>query len=198
MTVVVIDVHADDGVYSVGEWIAERRRQDVAVVTVLGGVPYGSDDEAWVKQLLADKDTACGLLGARSVNLPFLDGKYGKKFLHRDAGSALARALHDLAPTEVLVPLGVRHTDHLLVAPIAMAAALHTSARVCVYSDLPYAAMYPDEAAARLDQLETLEFAGGAGHLEEKRQACAAFSNQFGEDAERCCFVYERIWVVRQ
>lgn len=197
MTVVVVDVHADDGVYSAGEWIAARRHLDVVVLTVLGAVPQG-DDEAWVKQLLADKDTACDLLGARSINLPFLDGKYGVELRNREVASALRGALAELAPTEVLVPLGVRHADHLLVAPIALTEALATQARVCVYADLPYSVMYPDETAGRLDQLDTSEFAGGAGHLDEKRRACEAFSNQYGEDAQRCCFVYERIWVVRQ
>ena len=198
MTLVVVGVHADDAVYSAGEWIAARRDQDVVVVTMLGAVPYGTDDEAWVKQLLADNDQACALLGARTIDLPFPDGKYGQPLFTRSLAASLHSTLADLAPTEILVPLGVRHADHLLTAPVAMAEALATGARVCVYGDLPYAAMYPDEAAARFDQHDITEPATTASHLEEKRQACRLYSNQFGEDAERHCFVYERIWVVRQ
>lgn len=196
MTLAVLGVHADDAVYSVGEWIAARRDQDVVVVTMLGGVPRGGD-QAWVKQLLADNEEACGLLGARTVDLPFLDGKYGQTLHTRQLAAAVHQTLIGLTPTEILVPLGVRHADHLLTAPFALAEAMARRVRVCVYADLPYSAMYPDEAAARLDQLEVIEPAGDSGHLEEKRAACRLYSNQFGEDADRHCFVYERVWVVR-
>lgn len=198
MTSVVLDVHADDGIYSVGEWIAARRDADVVVVTMLGGVPRG-DDETWVKQLLADKDTACARLGARSVNLPFLDGKYGQPLYVRTFGAAVRQVLERERPSEVLVPLGIRHADHLLAAPVALAAALGTPGRVSVYEDLPYRVMYPDETQARLLSLrpEPTEFAGAGGYLDEKREACRLFSNQFGEDADRCCSAPERIWVVR-
>lgn len=199
MTSVVLDVHADDGIYSVGEWIAARRDSDVVVVTMLGAVPKG-DDETWVKQLLADKDSACAHLGARVINLPFLDGKYGHQLYIRTLGNAIQRMLGEQRPTEILVPLGLRHSDHLVTAPVALAEALATRARVMVYEDLPYRVMYPDEVQSRLDALRPLplEFAGGGGQLAAKREACRMFSNQFGEDADRCCFAPERIWVVRR
>jgi LmbE family N-acetylglucosaminyl deacetylase len=199
MTSVVLDVHADDGIYSVGEWIAARRDADVVVVTMLGAVPSG-EDETWVKQLLADKDAACGRLGARVVNLPFLDGKYGRELYIRTLASAVRQVLREQQAREILVPLGLRHSDHLVTAPVALGEALATRARVMVYEDLPYRVMYPDEVRSRLDSLDPLplEFAGGGGHLTEKREACRMFSNQFGEDADRCCFAPERIWVVRR
>lgn len=201
MTVVVVDSHADDGVYSVGEWIAERRNIDVVVITAFAAIPYGAPEETWVKQLLADKDAACSTLGARVVNLPFLDGKYRRRPLStRELATALRRHLAELKPTEVLVPLGIRHLDHLLAAPVALAEALKTPARVMVYEDLPYRVMYPDETATRLDALRPapVEFAGCGGHLTEKREACRLFTNQFGEDADRCCSAPERMWVVRR
>lgn len=197
MTLAVVGVHADDAVYSVGEWIAERRDHDVVVVTMLGGVPRGTDEETWVKQLLADNEQACALLGARTIDLGFLDGKYTRRLYIRELAMALRRTLRTLNPTEILVPLGVRHADHLITAPVAQLEAMATGARVCVYEDLPYRVMYPDEAVARMDDLTVIEFAGASGHLAEKQEACRLYSNQFGEDAARCCFAYERLWVVQ-
>jgi LmbE family N-acetylglucosaminyl deacetylase len=197
VTLVVVGVHADDAVYSVGEWIAERRGHDVVVVTMLGGVPRGTNEETWVKQLLADNERACSLLGARTIDLDFLDGKYGKPPHIGELTAALRRTLRALNPTEILVPLGVRHADHLITAPAAQLETMAMGVRVCVYEDLPYRVMYPDEAVARMDDLTVIEFTGGSGHRAEKQEACRLYSNQFGEDAERCCFAYERIWVVR-
>jgi len=197
--IVVVSVHADDAVFSVGEFIA-RQEESVRVVTICGSWPDDPDERAWQKTLNAENNAACRHLQAGTAYLPFLDGKWGAP---ADDHMLLDQLAAEMTHAKrVLVPLGIHHPDHLRYAPLALSAALASGARVAVYEDLPYRAMYPEETAEQRAALiarfgHNLESAASAGYLKEKLTACAMYVSQWGDDAQRHCSVYERVWWVR-
>lgn len=124
--VTVIAPHLDDAVFSCGGLIAAVR--GTRVVTVLAGVPpagmaapdwdrnagFDSAEQAVLARRREDS-RALGMLDAHPVWLEFWDGQYGRRHTPRELADSLERVL--LAQTEGLVvaPLGLFHTDHVLV-----------------------------------------------------------------------------------
>lgn len=202
MTALVFSVHADDGIFSCGEWIASQTVAgcEVRVASLCSEAPW-HDEEArqWQGTLNIEHYNACRLLGASATFVGFVDGKWpSSRWPNQIVPVLTATATREQART-VLVPLGIHHPDHLFFAPLLLEAAIASGARVAVYEDLPYRAMYPEEAALRRNELieafgRNLESAAGSGFLGRKLEACAAYVSQWGEDAQRHCCVYERLW----
>jgi len=132
-TLVVISPHLDDGVLSCGRLLAGRPGS--VVLTVFAGTPR-DDGRAteWDRRCGFDcardamaarrheDDAALTLLQARPVRLPFCDSQYGETPSREDVQRALREALVGLAPEAVLYPMGLFHSDHVLVHETTRAA----------------------------------------------------------------------------
>lgn len=196
MKILVVSPHLDDAVLSFGGAIAAEDT-DVIVATVLAGVP----PEWWWPSPF---DSACGFrsshiavtarrdedeialaeLFAAFVHLEFLDGQYQMPVDF----SAMVRALFDLIEQAdyVVVPLGVVHPDHRLVAKACRKALLIASfqrrVEIMVYADLPNSKLHPGHVAGALRgwrragfDLEPFDF---RVDLEAKRLACERYKSQ--------------------
>lgn len=129
--ITVISPHLDDAVFSCGCLLAESR--DALVVTVFAGVP---DPEiaapAWdvatgfrsgCQAVLARRDEdaeSMRRLGARTTWLSFWDSQYGRSYQTTDLVPALKEIIEQRGGT-VLVPMGLRHPDHLLTSNACLA-----------------------------------------------------------------------------
>jgi len=192
---VVISPHLDDAVFSCGDWLAAH--PGAIVMTVFAGVPRDG-------ALHTDWDTRCGFedasravnarrtedrdalraLGAEPVWLAFCDSQYGDT----PAIGALADAVHDalvcVGADTLLFPLGLFHSDHLLV---------HTAVRRALprlpgiaslaYEDAPYRAM-PAVLQRRLAELlvehtwATPASGDTAPDIAAKRRALQCYASQ--------------------
>lgn len=151
---VVVSPHLDDAVFSCGHIMA--RHPGCTVLTVFAGVPdpasalpdwdarcgFTSAQQAVLARRQED-EKALSILGAHPVWLEFLDSQYGPAV----TVEALADALHDaLGHTDahtVLVPLGLFHSDHLLVHEaaqrvMAMAPTSGPQRSWRLYEEVPY------------------------------------------------------------
>ncbi len=212
--ILVFSVHADDAIFSCGEYIARTALEDDVWVVNLCAMWPPRDEEGgqWQTALNAEHWRACKWLGATACDGPFTDGKWGE---HRNVASAtiaieqFLREFEDDGPTTILVPLGIHHPDHLFFAPILWDVALRSGAHVAVYEDLPYRVMYPEEVHGDLGRLSDCaavfnywpenSIANG-GFVKQKLEACALYESQWSPpegDAPRCCSAPERIWQLR-
>jgi LmbE family N-acetylglucosaminyl deacetylase len=196
--VVVISPHLDDAVLSCGQLLAARPGS--TVITVFAGVPdaaqastdwdrrcgFASAAEAMTARREEDS-RALGLLRAKPLWLDFLDSQYGETPSAGEICLTLQQALRDLAPDEVLVPLGLFHSDHLLVHEACDAALrVPPSVPLLVYEDVPYRGI-TDLLAQRLAGLRKagaralsahLGGRGAPGLKALKAQAVACYASQ--------------------
>ena len=200
---VAVSPHLDDAAFSVGGALAAHARDGgrVTVVTCFTGSvahPRGfalacqldkglGPDIDYMALRRAEDETACAVIGAAPVHLPFLEaphhgyGSAAALFGPRrpdDAradrlGRALAVLLDDLAPDEVWGPLALGdHVDHHVVRE----ALARTGRRALLWEDWPYldrpGVAPPGEPARRI----ALD-----GQLRAARLAmCGAFASQLG------------------
>ena len=200
MTALVFSVHADDGIFSCGEWIANQVASgvEVMVASICAETPEGIDPSRQTN-LNAEHVEACAALGAEPEFLGWYDGKWGGD---RDMDfdiEQLRGYIAEINPSSVLVPMGIHHPDHQHFALACLRAAEGTGRRIAVYEDLPYRVLYPDQAYLLRRAFEsqygaTLESAASGGFYEEKLTACWWYRSQWAGDAVRCCLVPERIW----
>ncbi|WP_433766212.1 PIG-L family deacetylase [Pseudomonas putida] len=129
--ITVISPHLDDAVFSCGCPLAESR--DALVITVFAGLP---DPEitapAWdlatgfssaYQAVLArrDEDTeSMRRLGAKNAWLNFWDSQYGRSYQATDLVPTLQTIIEQRGGT-VLMPMGLRHPDHLLTSNACLA-----------------------------------------------------------------------------
>jgi LmbE family N-acetylglucosaminyl deacetylase len=163
----VLSPHLDDAVLSCGGWLA--RAPGAVVVTVFAGKPAPSD-------ALTHWDAACGfacgddvvehrreedrralaLLGARPVWLEFLDAQYGASPAPSAIAAGIAATIAAERPQRVAFPLGLFHSDHVLVSAAALHVALDAGdVEWIAYEDALYRAI-GDASAERRLQLEAL------------------------------------------
>lgn len=127
----VISPHLDDAVFSCGALLAAA--QDAVVVTVLAGIPdarmevpgwdraagFGSVAQA-VSQRRREDARALSLLGARPEWLGYLDGQYGMKHGAAEIMAGLAASPSMQRGGTVIAPMGLFHSDHILVSQACM------------------------------------------------------------------------------
>lgn len=202
--IIVISVHADDGIFSCGEFIARHAKADeVQVLSLCSIVPptASAEDGEWQETLNEEHRRACVSLGAKATFAGFSDGKFHVRRDMQQTMMSLQRIVAMERPTHVLIPMGIHHPDHVFFAMAAWRGLDGLGARLAVFEDLPYRVMYPEEAAVLRESYKTrysaeLESAANGGLIEQKLAACRLYESQWGEDAQRCCSVYERIWWV--
>ncbi|RZT31367.1 PIG-L family deacetylase [Cupriavidus agavae] len=147
----VISPHLDDAVFSCGCLIAAAT--DPIVVTVLAGIPDARlDVPDWdraagfdsvlhaVMHRRREDANSLAALGARPEWLDFLDGQYGKTYTPDQLLGGLARSAALHRGGTVAVPMGLFHSDHILVAAAclrmhAMAQAMHATHPVSTMDD---------------------------------------------------------------
>lgn len=206
--ILVVSVHADDGLYSCGEFVANQvaHGEEVKVLSIcsatLSQLPQADHD--WQMRLNEEHKAACRSLGAQASFFEAVDGKWLP--MERQAATvihSLMGAFQHHQPSAALIPLGIRHPDHLAVAGFAREAAAlaRWDGRLAIYEDLPYRVLYPEEAAERRAWLVegggTLESAANGGYYDQKLAACQEYRSQWGDDARRCVMAPERIWWLR-
>jgi LmbE family N-acetylglucosaminyl deacetylase len=152
---VVISPHFDDAVFSCGHLLGASSGHQV--ITVCAGLPqdtaqrtdwdarcgFVNAEQAVLRRRDEDR-LALRLLGAEPVWLPFTDSQYGQVVTEQDVCAALmpwlAQARRRQPDEEVLFPLGLFHSDHLLTheASLRAVAALQPTPRLLAYEDAIY------------------------------------------------------------
>lgn len=193
--VLAISPHLDDAVFSCGA-LLEQCRSPI-VLTIFAGEPADGDK-------LTSWDASCGftsasqamsvrrhediralsILHAHAIHLGFLDAQYRHPPDIQDIQNSVQQILAREHPDTVFFPLGLFHSDHVLVH-CAMATLRHIEPglRWVAYEDALYRAK-PDLVRRRLGQLRlegvtVTPFATDSGRAAEgKRHAVAAYTSQ--------------------
>ncbi len=213
--IVVVSPHLDDAVLSCGQLLAARPGS--TVVTVFAGTPDAAQEcpgwdarcgfasaAAAMAARREEDSSALALLHARPLWLDFLDSQYGQTPSTDELCATLQQVLRELAPRPVLIPLGLFHSDHLLVHR-ACAAALRVPSGMplLVYEDVPYRSI--DDLLQQ--RFEALREAGAVpmpaffgvprGHEALKARAVQAYASQLqglGSRSQTDAAQPERYW----
>lgn len=206
MTRTIISPHLDDAVLSLGQFM---QTEHCMVVTVFAGVPekgtlsdydkacgFDSSHKAMEYRRHED-DAACAEVGATPIHWDYLDAQYNQPANKRELRDAFAKMAAGGPP---FFPLGLGHPDHRTVAREARAAIEH--GRIFVYEELPYRIMWPEQAAAALDDIRaegwTIDEVPAplqSGPLDKKRAAIGRYRSQFPRGAEDPMLLCpERVW----
>lgn len=196
----VVSAHLDDALLSVGGLLAQHPGS--IVVTVLAGEPdtdeltpfdakcgFTSSIDAVLTRREEDR-AALNELRCGAVHLPYLDGQYGPDYARSGliGFNAMTRELAAVMDDEeqvVLVPLGLTHPDHELVAAACRyAAAIVNRECLTVYADLPNARLWPGDRrpAQKLWAQAGWQFGRTpwVPDLDAKRRALAHYGSQMG------------------
>lgn len=165
MSALVVSPHLDDAVFGCGDWLIDH--PGTVVATVFAGVPQPADQRTdWdarcgfssAAEALAerrDEDAAAlHLLGCRPVWLDFLDSQYGCSPAPQEVAAALGTLADELQVRRIVFPMGVFHSDHLLVhrACLQVWQQRHELLEALVYEDCLYRGM-PGGLQRRLAEL---------------------------------------------
>lgn len=214
----VISPHFDDAVLSCGALLAGQ--QETVVCTVFAAAPRTpmqtswdtksgfSDSSATMRARAIEDEQALAVLGAHPVHLPFCDAQYGESPSHEMLVEALARVVAEVPASTVFIPLGLFHSDHVLVSNACVAVLERLPERAAhAYEDVPYRNM-TGLVHARLRELPQLDMAAHDGHAHgdaagaarreaAKQEALRAYASQlraFDCAASEPAFIAERHW----
>lgn len=197
---IVISPHLDDAVFSVGAFIGDN--PGAVIATVFAGTPgtgvtpyeqsagFASSMEAVISRIQEDH-AAAEVLGATVRHGSFLDRPHRDQPIPLEILEGFLSAIMD-GHDAILIPLGLHHPDHILVADLAKRAALCTGADVLVYEELPYAAQYPTQRNALTASFTSLAHEGST--TQAKRDAVACYRSQLNATSLSCLDQPERIW----
>lgn len=150
----VVSPHLDDAVFSCGMLLASRPGS--IVCTVFCGEPAPPQQTAWdqsaghrdssvaMRSRIAEDECALSIVGARAVRLRFLDSQYCNG--HSPAVVAVAQALmqawRQSGASRLIAPLGLHHSDHILVGDACRLLARRQGlSDTIVYEEAPYRTM---------------------------------------------------------
>lgn len=214
--IVVISPHLDDAVLSLGDHIAAWT--DVLVLTVFAGAPLEPvvtdydircgfpTSNVTVRSRRAEDRAALAVLDARVVHGAHVESSYVDQAASPEV---IEELIGDVAqiyqPTEMFGPLGLHHSDHLLVGEAFRRAMFRASWTGCVYEELPYRVLYPEEVAAAFDRWRWAAFEprlelpapGFVDGSSAKRAALAEYRSQRWALDEHASLCPERVWRVR-
>jgi len=121
----VVSPHLDDAVFSCGMLLASRPGS--IVCTVFCGEPDPPQHTPWdrcaghrdsseaLRARIAEDERALALVRAQGVRLPFLDSQYGATPSLDELVHALTQAWREAHSPRFVAPLGLYHSDHVLV-----------------------------------------------------------------------------------
>jgi LmbE family N-acetylglucosaminyl deacetylase len=213
----VVSPHLDDAVLGCGRLLAAHPGSVVA--TVFAGVPrdrarrtdwdaqcgFASAEQAIETRRREDR-AALVHLNATPVWLDFCDSQYGETPAVDAVREVLHRLIADLRPQMVLFPLGLFHSDHLLVHEASRAAlAAHRGIQGIAYEDVLYRGM-PGLLQQRLVGFASARIRATPARLDAedgspglKAEALLAYSSQlhaFGEGGIDDASQPERFWLL--
>jgi LmbE family N-acetylglucosaminyl deacetylase len=216
----VVSPHFDDAVFSCGELLAWH--PNAVVVTVFAGLPgdsagltewdgkcgFMSAQEAMLCRAKEDA-AALTMLGAGFVRLDFPDAQYGSTPSIELLCAALLRTLLADRVTNIIMPLGLFHSDHRLVHEAALEVAKKFPQwHWFAYEDALYRAM-AGQVQQRLSKLQTQAVTATPRVWPEQKSAAAkqftarkhaavqAYASQlkaFGPSGYDDVFMAERYW----
>lgn len=222
--IAAVSPHLDDAALGCGALLAAR--PGAVVVTALAGGPppgpgrwervtpwdaacgFGPGEDVIAARRAEDRE-ALSRLGATPVWLDFPDAQYGPSPAPEALRRAIAGALAPLRPGLLLAPLGLFHSDHLLVAEAAQGLARGAPwapLEVHVYEDAVYRSVEgrTEEALARLRGRGITPVPVAAAATEEavarKRRAIGCYRTQLrglaapGRPGYEDAFGAERYW----
>jgi LmbE family N-acetylglucosaminyl deacetylase len=218
MPALVISPHLDDAVLACGCLLAVH--PDSTVVTVFAGAPrdasrltpwdarcgFSSAEQAMAVRRQEDQ-AALAALDAAPRWLEFCDSQYGQTPPAQALQEALRRVIDELRPSLLLFPLGLFHSDHLLVhEAVRLALVALPSVRALAYED----ALYRGMRGVLQQRLAGLAAAGrcatparldaeNAGAAPRKAQAIGAYASQlraFGPGGIDDAAQPERFWTI--
>jgi len=146
----VVSPHLDDAVLGAGQWLSVH--PGAVVLTVFAGIPRAADMlTSWdrrsgfanaaeaVATRQAEDRAALSVLGAEPLWLDHVDDQYGEPSRLETLVASLRTVLRRLAPTNILMPLGLFHHDHVLAQRACLQAA-HAEGAVTLraYEDAIY------------------------------------------------------------
>lgn len=121
----VVSPHLDDAVFSCAMLLASCPGS--IVCTVFCGEPAPPQRTPWDREAghrdssealrarVAEDERALAIVGALGMRLPFLDSQYGCSPSAADIADALTSAWRRSGAPALVAPLGLYHSDHLLV-----------------------------------------------------------------------------------
>lgn len=148
--VLIVSPHLDDGVFSLGAYVAGRTSEGakVTVLTIFAGDPAstaqagrwdaraGFETAGDAARRRRDEDrAACVLVGASCEWMPFLDKDYGPSPAEDAVWERLEKHV-DTADTVFVPGRPLIHPDHAWVSRVATARA--DPAKLVFYAELPY------------------------------------------------------------
>lgn len=194
----VVSPHLDDAVFSCGMLLASHPSS--VVCTVLAGTPEVPQRRQWdidsgfadssvaLSARLREDDQALASLAAAAVRLPFLDGQYGEPPPVSRVAAALAEEVRRRPSLLLLVPMGLWHSDHVLVSDACCEMLSMLKRFQClVYEDALYRTI-PGAARQRRDALAERGFClspPANRNLEPLRKTGAAAAKRRGVCAYR-------------
>jgi len=217
----VISPHLDDAVLSCGLTLAAH--SNAFVSTVFTAAParnirtdwdrdsgFASAFEAMHARKREDR-RALTILGASPLHLPFCDAQYQSSPSHETVVTALKETMREVRPAVLLIPLGLFHSDHTIVADASLASVeSFDEPAVFAYEDVPYRKI-PCVLQARLSVLfergiaaSPVEFTSletDVRHRELKQAALAEYASQlraFGPAGRAGLESPERYWRLGQ
>lgn len=221
-----ISPHLDDFALSCGQYLdGTRQYGETVVYTVLAGVPpegtatgydLSTGWESSTAAILGRKEedlAALQSLGARPTWGDLLDSQYGATVEMRDVADRVWAAIDTFQPDLLIVPVGIRHPDHVAVADGCaivvrdIVLAHEPRARVehvLLYEEQPYRVMYPEVAFGRARWWNMIgdfdQEAQPAGSMDAKQEAVRSYASQMValEPDLPCCWVPERFHRLRR
>lgn len=212
----VVAPHLDDATLSMGDHLAVAR--DCAVVTVFAAAPYApvvteydqrcgfADSTHAVRDRRKENDAALAMLDVHSwFDGPLVESAYAEQAADpAQIEEWIADCLMATDAQEIIGPLGLHHSDHLVVAEAFRRVVFRSQRPACVYEELPYRVLYPREVEPALDRWrwttcspsrvdEPIEGAGSAA----KRSAVHAYESQVWAIDGPAVYCPERLWRVR-
>jgi LmbE family N-acetylglucosaminyl deacetylase len=121
----VVSPHLDDAVFSCGMLLASHPGS--IVCTVFCGAPVPPRQTPWdrlsghrdssdaLRARIDEDERALAIVGAQALRLPFLDSQYGETPPITDIVRALTHAWLESGCARLVAPLGLYHSDHVLV-----------------------------------------------------------------------------------
>ncbi|OLL27555.1 LmbE family protein [Burkholderia sp. SRS-W-2-2016] len=216
----VVSPHLDDAVLSCGLLLAAH--PGTTVCTVFTAPPAQNITTDWDRQSgfadafeamharKAEDLEAIAALGSRAVHLPFCDAQYDATPELATLSAALEQTVSEIEPTHLMMPLGLFHSDHLLVSEACLNLLERARAiSLLAYEDVPYRHM-AGTVQQRLcdlvrrgvlaDAPDRSDFFSAQQDVRVKRAAVESYRSQmraFGPHGRANLYSEERYWQLR-
>jgi 2-polyprenyl-3-methyl-5-hydroxy-6-metoxy-1,4-benzoquinol methylase len=151
MSSLIFCAHADDAIFSLGDYIVDNNDDAFTIASAFAGIP--TDEVGYKKHttLRQEHDEACAMINAKAINGDLLDDVYGKQN-EDDLIAWIKDIIVDY--DNVYIPLGTHHPDHILLSDTLLNLMKDFDKTYFVYAELPYRLLYPELYELRLKQFE--------------------------------------------